>query len=144
MSQAGPSLHPTVLIAEDDQALRELLAFCFFRLGYAVVSCTDGLSLVESLHDSFEGTGDLIDLVVTDIRMPGLTGLEALESCIGQADLPPVICMTAFGDSETHAAARRLGAAATFDKPFDIDLLLERAQALCPPFRPSTEQRSPQ
>ena len=131
-----------VLIAEDDPALRELLAFCFFREGYAVVSCSDGLCLLERLHDSFDGAAEPIDLVVTDIRMPGLTGLEVLESLSDQPQPPPVICMTAFGDPATHAAARRLRAAATFDKPFDIDHLIDRARALCPPLRPSFQPRS--
>lgn len=131
-----------VLIAEDDPALRELLAFCFFREGYAVTSCSDGLCLLERLHDSLDGEGEPIDLVVTDIRMPGLTGLEVLESLCDRPHRPPVICMTAFGDPGTHAVARRLRAAATFDKPFDIDILVERARILCPPLRSSFQSRS--
>ena len=123
----------TVLIAEDDPDLRELLAFCFFRDGYAVVSCSDGLSLLDRVTESLEGRGEPVDLVVTDIRMPGLTGLEVLEAFCDRPNHPPVICMTAFGDPQTHAAARRLNAAATFDKPFDIDRLIDRARALCPP-----------
>ncbi|AMV73881.1 hypothetical protein JCM30471_23020 [Desulfuromonas carbonis] len=131
-----------VLIAEDDPALRELLAFCFFREGYAVTCCSDGLSLLERLHDSLEGQDDPIDLVVTDIRMPGLTGLEVLESLCDQPQRPPVICMTAFGDPGTHSAALRMRAAATFDKPFDIDTLIDRARLICPPQRPHSQPRS--
>lgn len=131
-----------VLIAEDDPALRELLAFCFFRAGYAVTSCGNGLCLLERLHDSLDGAGEPIDLVVTDIRMPGLTGLEVLESLFDRPQPPPVICMTAFGDPGTHRAARRLRASATFDKPFDIDNLIARARLLCPPLRPPFQPRS--
>lgn len=131
-----------VLIAEDDPDLRELLAFCFFREGYAVASCSDGLCLLEQLHESLDGPGEPIDLVVTDIRMPGLTGLEVLEGLCERPLRPPVICMTAFGDPHTHAAARRLHAAATFDKPFDIDALIDRARALCPPRRSNFQTRS--
>lgn len=139
---AQPKSHATVLLAEDDPALRELLAFCFFRQGYAVVSCSDGLSLLERLHDSLDGKGDPVDLVVTDIRMPGLTGLEVLESVCGRPEHPPVICMTAFGDPQTHAQAASLHAAAIIDKPFDIDRLLERARYLCPPDRSQPPSRS--
>ena len=131
-----------VLIAEDDPALRELLAFCFFREGYAVASCGDGLCLLEQLTESLDGQGEPVDLVVTDIRMPGLTGLEVLEGLCDRPLRPPVICMTAFGDPRTHAAARRLKAAATFDKPFDIDALIDRARSLCPPLRPLFQTRS--
>ncbi len=134
--------HATVLLAEDDPDLRELLAFCLFRQGYAVVSCSDGLSLLERLHDSLDGRGDPVDLVVTDIRMPGLTGLEVLESVWNRPGRPPVICMTAFGDPQTHAQAARLRAAAVIDKPFDIDRLLERARQFCPPDRSPSTARS--
>lgn len=125
----------TVLIAEDNPNLGELLAFCFYRQGYTVVRCNDGLSLMERLNQSFEGAEDPIDLVVTDIRMPGLTGLEVLEAFVDRADCPPIICMTAFGNMETHTTARKLRAAAMFDKPFDIDVLLRKARTLCPPTR---------
>jgi DNA-binding response OmpR family regulator len=137
-----PTTHATVLLAEDDPDLRELLAFCFFRQGYAVVSCSDGLSLLERLHDSLDGRGEPVDLVVTDIRMPGLTGLEVLESVCDRPERPPVICMTAFGDPQTHALAERLHAAAIIDKPFDIDRLLERARYFCPPDRSQPPTRS--
>ena len=95
-----------------------------------------------SLLESLEGKEASIDLVVTDIRMPGLTGLEVLESLFDRHGHPPVICMTAFGDPETHALAGRLGAAAVFDKPFDIDILVDRVRTLCPPVGPTSEQRS--
>jgi DNA-binding response OmpR family regulator len=138
-----PCPHPaTVLLAEDDPALRDLIAFCLYRQGYSVVSCGDGMSLLDRLLSSMEGEDEPIDLVVTDIRMPGLTGLEILESVCDRPGHPPVLCMTAFGDPETHALAGRLGAAAVIDKPFDIDILVERVRALCPPVVPTTEQRS--
>jgi len=134
---ADPSRKPTtVLIAEDNPTLSELLAFCFFRQGYSVVRCSDGMSLLERLNDGLEGAADPIDLVVTDIRMPGLTGLEVLEAFCHRSDSPPIICMTAFGDMGTHTAAKKLRAAAMFDKPFDIDVLLKRARDLCPPTQP--------
>jgi len=132
----------TVLIAEDNPTLAELLAFCFFRQGYSVVRCRDGLSLMERLTDSIDGAAEPIDLVVTDIRMPGLTGLEVLEAFAHRPDCPPIICMTAFGNLETHTVAKQLRAAAMFDKPFDIDMLLKRAREICPP-SPNHFYRSP-
>ena len=123
----------TVLIAEDNSTLADLLSFCFFRQGYSVVRCRDGLSLMERLNDGIEGTAEPIDLVITDIRMPGLTGLEVLEAFAQRPGCPPIICMTAFGNLETHTQAKQLRAAAMFDKPFDIDVLLKKARELCPP-----------
>ena len=61
------------------------------------------------------------DLLVSDIRMTGFTGLEVLA---GLRDLTwriPTLLMTAYGDDATHAQARSLGARAVFTKPFDLD-----------------------
>ncbi|PNU21789.1 hypothetical protein C2E25_00740 [Geothermobacter hydrogeniphilus] len=122
---------PHVLLAEDDAAMRELLSFCLYQAGYRVTSCADGLSLLECLEGN-QGTTNSIDLLVTDIRMPALTGLEALEANGDSPRKLPTICMTAFGDSRTHAAARQLGAVEVLDKPFDIDQFLDRVRNLCP------------
>jgi len=131
MIRADHSHNPHVLLAEDDPAMRELLSFCLYQAGYRVTSCADGLSLLEHL-DGTQARSEGIDLLVTDVRMPALTGIEALEATIESRRHLPTICMTAFGDSETHAAARHFGATEVLDKPFDIDQFLERVQLLCP------------
>ncbi len=113
-------MHPQLLLAEDDLELRELLVLVLSRAGYQVTSCNNGRQLLEQLEHA-----DQYDLVVSDVRMPVLTGLEVLESQIDNPCCPPFIFMTAFGDEVTHAAARRLGASATIDKPFDLDEMIE-------------------
>lgn len=64
------------------------------------------------------------DLIISDIRMPGFTGLEVLEGlrdeCAPRIGETPITLLTAFGDLEVHADAERLGAV-VFDKPFDLD-----------------------
>jgi len=127
-----PGFHPKILLAEDDRDLRELLAFSLFRAGYSVTSCGDGLELLERLEPRPEGGGGGFDLVLTDLRMPALTGLEVLEALHDLPRRPPFVCMTAFGDDATHAAARKLGAAFTIDKPFDLDRLIALITVLCP------------
>jgi len=114
--------HPHILLAEDDDALRELLDFALTRAGYQVSCCTNGLELMEKL-----AAGDVYDLVISDLCMPVLTGLEVLESQFDNPQRPPFICMTAFGDRQTHEIARRFGAAITIDKPFDLDEMIELA-----------------
>jgi len=111
--------HPHILLAEDDEALRELLDFTLTRAGYLVSCCTNGLDLLDRLAE-----GDPFDLVITDLRMPALTGLEVLESQMENKKRAPFICMTAFGDRQTHEQARRLGAV-SIDKPFDLDEMIE-------------------
>ena len=132
----------TVLLAEDNDELRDLLAFCFYQAGYNVTSCTNGICLLEHLQAGIEGNGTPVELVVTDIRMPGLTGLEVLETYFDLPELPPMICMTAFGDRQTHEQALRLRAKAVFDKPFDIDQLVQFAKQLCPPVKNHHATRS--
>ncbi|MFK5927759.1 MAG: response regulator [Desulfuromusa sp.] len=119
-------IHPQILLAEDDLELRELLILVLSRAGYQVTSCDNGLQLLEQL----EQAGNY-DLVISDVRMPALTGLEVLESQIDNPRCPPFIVMTAFGDESTHAAAQRFGATATIDKPFDLDEMIELIHSTC-------------
>lgn len=116
--------HPHILLAEDDAALRELLDFALTRAGYLVSCCTNGLDLLERLDE-----GDPFDLIISDLRMPALTGLEVLECQLENQQRPPFICMTAFGDQKTHAQAQHLGAAITIDKPFDLDEMIALVHA---------------
>jgi CheY-like chemotaxis protein len=74
------------------------------------------------------------DLVISDVRMPGLTGIEILEGMYKHKGFPPVVLITAFGDEETHEQAHRLGAVAMFDKPFDIDELIAKVQEIVPSY----------
>jgi CheY-like chemotaxis protein len=114
---------PHILLAEDNLELRELLSFALTRTGYLVTCCENGLELLERLHHPQD-----YDLILSDLRMPALTGLEVLEFLYDMPH-PPFICMTAFGDPQTHETARKLGAAATIDKPFDLDEMISLVQA---------------
>lgn len=124
--------YPKILLAEDDSDLRELLAFSLFRAGFSVTTCSNGLELLERLEPTPTPGEESYDLVLTDLRMPALTGLEVLETLHDLPRRPLIICMTAFGDSATHAQARKLGASFTIDKPFDIDRLISLIDSLCP------------
>lgn len=123
-----------VLLAEDDDELRKLLTWSLHRAGLTVTECADGMDLLNHLEGYLfleEASG--FDLIVSDIRMPGITGIEILEGLHAHENCPPVILITAFGDEETHAQAHLLGAAAIFDKPFDIvDLLAKVRETLHP------------
>lgn len=123
-------LPPSVLIAEDDQALRELLTFALHRAGFSVVCCNNGQRLLDMLKKGIEDPSTAVDIVITDLRMPALSGIEVLEALFDQPERPPVICMTAFGDEKTHRTAIRWGATHTIDKPFDIDEMIELVRAV--------------
>lgn len=119
-------IKPQILLADDNTDLRELLALVLKKAGFGVTVCYNGQDLMEWLERK-----EYFDLIVSDVRMPALTGLEVLESQFGDPALPPFICMTAFGDRQTHDTARRFGAVVTLDKPFDIDDMVELAKSIC-------------
>lgn len=128
------AIAPHVLLAEDDHEMRALLVRALHRAGYEVIACRNGVELLEHLGSYFlpDEEHEEIDLIISDIRMPGVTGLEILEGLSKHDDFPPFILITAFGDAETHAEAERYGALAMFDKPFDIDDLLAKVRKIVP------------
>jgi len=121
----------SILLAEDDKEMRSLLALMLRKEGYRVCECTDGLSLLDMLSSFFlpGEEHENFDLIISDIRMPGVTGLEILMGANELDNFPPIILITAFGDKKTHMQAERLGAVALFDKPFDIDEMLKTVRA---------------
>lgn len=121
---------PRVLLAEDDEYMRHLLANALRRDGFEVVEASSGAELVTKLEEFAQqmSGGLAIDLIITDIRMPWVSGLTVLASLQGCDWAPPIILITAFGDEETHMEARRLGAVAVFDKPFDLHDLRKSAR----------------
>jgi two-component system response regulator (stage 0 sporulation protein F) len=110
-----------VLVAEDDCEMRRLVVEALRKDGHLVREATDGAGLLEALADAFgQDPGETcVDVVVSDVRMPGFTGLEVVE-CLSLADHGlPFILMTAFGDDEIR---RRAGAAGALllDKPLSL------------------------
>jgi DNA-binding response OmpR family regulator len=117
----------SILLAEDDAEMRALLSQALREKGYVVTECNDGAQLLLHLSPLLDAGGNVAyDLVISDIRMPALTGLEIVEGLTGHVNCPPMILITAFGDQVTHESATRCGVAAMLDKPFEIgDLLAE-------------------
>ena len=119
---------PAILLAEDDMDMRNLLTWSLARQGYRVTECRDGRHLLDQLSVGPSVVSGRFDLIVTDLRMPELRGLEALRRLGKTAvNLPPVILITAFGDPSLHREAKRLGVTAILDKPFEIGDLLRTA-----------------
>lgn len=114
-----------VLVAEDDDAMRALLASILKQDGFEVVETRNGIELLEHLLPWFSGREPPapVDAIVSDIQMPCFTGMEVLAGLSQVRCGPPVVLITAFGESSTHALARSLGAVAVLDKPFDLDEL---------------------
>jgi DNA-binding response OmpR family regulator len=114
-----------VLIAEDDQEFRRLLARTLRAEGYEVVETASGVDFLDAFADAVLKDADLdsvCDLIVTDIRMPGFSGLSILDGLRSLGCATPAIIVTAFGDDTTRAAAKSVGALVV-DKPFELDEL---------------------
>ncbi|KAA0252725.1 MAG: sigma-54-dependent Fis family transcriptional regulator [Acidobacteria bacterium] len=126
---------PTVLVVDDDAAIREMVALSLEKSGYAVVRAASAAEARRAL------SARTPDLVVCDIYMPGGDGLSVLSRVRELPDPPPVILMTARGSLETAAEAERAGAFDYLAKPFDVSTLLDRARAaLAARTRPGAEE----
>jgi two-component system response regulator HydG len=110
--------HATLLVADDDEAVRLSLERALTREGYGVVLAPDGQSALDRLRQGG------VDLLLSDLRMPGLTGLELLKLAKEVAPDVDVILLTAFGTVEEAVRAMKDGAIDFLTKP------LQRAQLL--------------
>ena len=117
--------HARILIAEDDPELRSLLSMVLMEDGYQVDEVADGRQFVDVLACLYDNgiPVDSYNLIITDIRMPGFSGLDVLSALRCLRSHVPVIIITAFGDEPTRRLALGLGALAVMEKPFDLDEL---------------------
>ncbi|HET8933933.1 MAG TPA: response regulator [Polyangiales bacterium] len=129
---------PLLVLAEDDDEFRALLARTLRRAGYDVAELNNGVQLLRTLvSHQLDGASSEIAMIISDIRMPGASGMDALEGINWTSWPIPVVLMTGFGDRETHQKAAKLGAAAVIDKPFDLDELLALVTKLLHKARPA-------
>ena len=105
----------TILVADDDASIRSLLKQLLSDEGYSVVEATTGTEVVEKVKDTNP------DLVIMDVRMPELDGIEALSKLKVSSPKTSVLIMTAFGSSNNAIRAMELGAFDYITKPFELD-----------------------
>ncbi|MCK4764089.1 MAG: sigma-54-dependent Fis family transcriptional regulator [Candidatus Aminicenantes bacterium] len=113
-----------ILVVDDDASVRDMLSIVLKRAGYDVVCAESGESALNTLKkESFE-------LVISDIKMPGVSGIELLKKIKSIDAELPVIMITAFASANDAVEAMKLGAADYITKPFNIDelkLIIERS-----------------
>lgn len=120
---------PLILIAEDDHGMRLLVSTVLRWEGYRVHEARDGHDLLERLGSAMLA-GDRYDAVVSDVRMPGRSGLDVLRGLSKVERRTPFILVTAFGDEALHESARTLGAFRVVDKPFALETLVDTIREL--------------
>lgn len=108
-----------VLIADDDAAMRAMLSASLRRKGFTVAEFSSGGALLEHI-DAAPPAAEQPIIVVSDLQMPGLTGLDVLHALRPHMPHVAAILITAFGDPKTHKRAKELGAVTVLDKPFEL------------------------
>lgn len=111
-----------ILIAERDTRMKELLAYTLRTDGFVVTEARDGADLLDWISELHlhPRHGRLVDLIISDIRMPTLS-LQVLTALRWANCAIPVILTTDLGDEQTQDEAKRLASAASFAKPFELD-----------------------
>jgi DNA-binding NtrC family response regulator len=113
-----------ILVVEDRNTLRRMLVRSLEQEGYTVEAAADGEVAIDMLSAA------PFDLVLTDLKLPGASGIDVLESSRGSQPTTPVVVMTGYGTVEAAVEAMKLGAIDFLEKPVEIDDLLVLVQSL--------------
>ncbi|KAA3632968.1 MAG: sigma-54-dependent Fis family transcriptional regulator [Calditrichaeota bacterium] len=108
---------PNILVVDDKDSMRNMLTETLHEEGYRVDSASNGKKAIDLVNNKS------YDLVLTDLKMPDISGLDVLSKVKDQDDETAVILMTAFGTIEDAVSAMKLGAYDFITKPFDTEHL---------------------
>ena len=108
-------MKPRILVADDEESIREFLEIMLKKEGYDVVCVEDGQKALEVMKKRN------IDLIISDLQMPNMTGIELLREVKDQSSNILFMLITAFGTTESAVEAMKLGAYDYITKPFKID-----------------------
>jgi len=115
-----------ILVVEDEPIFRGLLISVLESSGYHVESAQDGMHALEILGEDHRR----FDLVITDIQMPRMSGLELAQQLMAHPEPVPVIAMTGFGDMDLVVQLLRLGVEDFLEKPFGFDDMNHRVEVV--------------
>ncbi len=108
---------PRALVAEDHDEMRRMVAAVLRAAGFSVVAVADGEALIEQAH---QNDGD-VDVIISDVSMPKLNGLSALQRIHRHYPDVPMIVMSAYASvDEIRTAAQHVGAVEVIVKPLDL------------------------
>lgn len=116
-------MNPRILIVDDEATIRASLLEALAADGYETDAAESGEEALARCHAT------TYDLLVTDLKLPGVSGLEVLQALRNQGKQTPVIMMTAYGDVDTAVSAMRLGAYDFIPKPFKLTMLRKQVRA---------------
>jgi two-component system, LuxR family, response regulator FixJ len=131
-----PSENAVVHVIDDDEAIRQSLEFLLHAAKIAVKTYPTATAFLEALPDVGPGC------IVTDVRMPGMNGIELLRRLQELKVSVPVIVVTGHGDVPLAVEAMRIGAADFLEKPFDDEVLLASVRSALREQSAEIERRS--
>lgn len=122
----------TILIADDEEVVREGVEAVLLKLGCNVTVCIDGTQTIEQLKEA-QRLGTQYDLIISDIRMPGCNGYEVFTAATEMWPNQPVVLMTGFGYDPHHSIMRasQEGMHTVLFKPFRTEQLIETVKKAC-------------
>ena len=109
-----------MLVADDDDDLRALIAATLRDEDYEVLEARDGAELLELLHAALDSPDRRPEVLISDVRMPILSGLGVLSALRRAQVSMPVILITVVNDASIQIVATRLGATGVLKKPLDM------------------------
>jgi DNA-binding response OmpR family regulator len=128
-----------ILIAEDDLAMQTSLTFILEDEGYKLSTVSNGKAAFENIQTSFQ-SDHMFDLLITDIQMPELNGLQLIKS-ISRAGIDlPIIVITGYGDKKTLIELIRLGCDDFLPKPFEPDDVCNKVKEIFKKMEDSKKQ----
>jgi CheY-like chemotaxis protein len=119
-----------ILVVDDEQHMLLTVQFILQSAGYAVRTARSGEEALEVIG-SCSATCEGFDLILTDIQMQGMTGLQLIDSLRASGIEAPVLVMTGYGNDESVRELRRKGCTEFLEKPFDEEDLLRKVRQLC-------------
>jgi len=125
---------PSILLAADDSEVREKVASLMERHGCDVVTCPDGLRLLDTLNTVFLAKPRVrFDVILCDLHLSGVSGVGLLRGMQDYVGFPPTVLMSPGVDDDLKVIAHELGAAAVIPKPVDGRELVKVVDNLLPP-----------
>ena len=112
-------INPVVSIIDDDKSVRESTRDLVDSLGCVAVTFESAEEFLRSDHRRNTAC------VISDVRMPGMSGIDLQRRLIANGDCPPIIFITSFSDESSRARALKAGALCYLKKPFNDDSLIE-------------------
>ena len=116
-----------ILVVDDETKMQRILCMALGKIGYRISTASNGREALAKIDQS------VVDVVITDLKMPEMDGMQLLSQLRERGDDTPVIMVTAFGSVDSAVAAMKSGASDYLIRPFElesVELAVERALAL--------------